>query len=431
MNVGVVGGGLAGLTAAYELAKAGHRVTVFEKEAQLGGQAATFEIAGERLEVFYHHIFASDVDIIALIDELGLDGRLRWLESKVGFYHGGRIYDFVTPLDLMRFSPVALVDRLRLGLISLYLRWYRDWPRMEGTTAQEWLLRYGGGRNFEVVWGPLLRNKFGSRYDEVGMVWLWGKIHLRFSSRKGGKELLGYLTGSFAGLTDALRERIIGSGGEVHTSSPVEEVLVEGGRVSGLRVGERTHCFDAVVATVPSPAFLSVAPQLPSDYAEKLRGVPYQAAVCLVLTLKQPLSRIYWLNISDPSMPFVAVVEHTNLVDPAVYGGKHIAYVSNYLSEGHPLMSLDDDALLAEYLPHLRRINPGFEPGWIEDCRVFREPAGQPIVTTHYSARVPEHRTPVANLYLANTTQIYPEDRGMNYSVRLGRKVAGMVASAG
>ncbi|MDY6918042.1 MAG: NAD(P)/FAD-dependent oxidoreductase [Chloroflexota bacterium] len=429
MKVGVVGGGLAGLSVAYELSSAGHRVTVFEKEAQLGGQAATFEIAGERLEMFYHHIFSSDVDIIQLIHELGLDGRLEWLDSRVGFYHGGTIYDFVTALDLMRFSPVSLFDRLRLGLLSLYLRWYRNWPRMEGVTAKEWLLKYGGRRNFEVVWGPLLRNKFGSRYDEVGMVWLWGKIHLRFSSRQGGRERLGYMAGSFGVLADALQQRIIDSGGEVLTSSPVEQVMVEDGRATGVRVREQSHQFDAVIATVPSPAFLSMAPSLPEEYAGKLRGVPYQVAVCLVLVLKHSLSGIYWLNISDPSIPFVAVIEHSNLVDPAVYGGKRIAYVSNYLSHDHRLTWLSADALLAEYAPHLRKINPEFEPGWVEEARLFREPAGQPIVTTSYSLHIPDHRTPVPNLYLANTTQIYPEDRGMNYSVRLGRRVARLVAS--
>ena len=160
MRIGVVGGGLAGLTAAYELSKQGHEVAVFEREPELGGQAATFEVGGERLEVFYHHVFAGDVDIINMVDELGLDQRLLWLDSRVGFFSEGKVFDFVTPGDLMRFSSVSFVDRLRLGLISLYLRRYKNWRRMEGTTAREWLLRYGGRRNYEAVWGPLLRNKF-------------------------------------------------------------------------------------------------------------------------------------------------------------------------------------------------------------------------------------------------------------------------------
>ena len=431
MRVGIVGGGLAGLTAAYELGKRGHEVTVFEREAALGGQAATFEVGGQRLEVFYHHIFGSDVDIVRLVDELGLGDSLEWLDSRVGFLHGGRVYDFVTPMDLMRFNAVSVVDRVRLGMISLYLRRYKNWKRMERTTAREWLLRYGGKRNFEVVWGPLLKNKFGASQDEVSMAWFWGKIHLRFSSRKGGKERLGYMRGSFGVLTDALRDRITGFGGQTQASSTVGQVVVKDGRAVGLQIGWETHPFDAVIATVPSPAFLGMVPQLPDDYAGKLERVRYQMAVCLVLTMTRPLTGIYWMNISDPAMPFVALVEHTNLVDASVYGGKHVLYVSNYLSRDDRLASLSGEELLAEYVPHLKKVNPAFEADWVEQQHLFREDAGQPIITTGYSRQMPAHRTPISRLYLANTTQIYPEDRGMNYSVRLGRRIARLVHADG
>jgi len=431
MNVGIIGGGIAGLTAAYELSKGGHAVALFEREAYLGGQAATFEVAGERLERFYHHIFANDVDIIKLIGELGLGQELLWLDSKVGFFHGGKIYDFVTPVELLKFSPVGLADRVRLGLVSLYLRRYRNWPRFEGVTAQKWITKCAGRRNYEVVWGPLLKGKFGASSDEIGMVWLWGKIHLRLASRAGGRERLGYMRGSFALLIEALQQRIIDHGGHIYTASPVDRIVVEGGKAVGLEAGGEFYPFDAIIATVPSPAFLKMAPPLAEEYAEKLAGVRYQAAVCLVLVLKRPVSHIYWLNISDPSIPFVALIEHTNFVDPSIYGGRRIVYVSNYVSKDSPLCQLDGDELLAEYLPHLRKINPEFDPGWVEEHYLFREEAAQPIITADYPFWIPDHRTPVSHLYLANTTQIYPEDRGMNYSVRLGRKVARLVSGEG
>jgi protoporphyrinogen oxidase len=434
MNIGVIGAGIAGLTAAYELGKAGHEVALFEKEAYLGGQAATFEVAGERLERFYHHIFVSDVDIVNLMAELGLADRLIWEESKIGFWYRGRIYDFVTPLDLLRFSPIGFLDRLRLGVVGLYLRWFKDWYRFEGITAKEWITRYAGRRNYEVVWGPLLRSKFGQSSDEVGMVWFWGKVHLRFASRTKvvGRERLGYLNGSFGNLIDALTQRILTSGGRIHPNSPVSRVVVEQGRAVGLEVGHGDaagfHPFEAIIATVPSTTFLNLVPQLSGDYAAKLKKTRYQAAICLVLILKKSLSHIYWLNISDPSIPFVAAIEHTNFIDGSAYGGKHILHLSNYLAEDSPLYQAGVDELLAAYLPHLKRINPQFEPGWIEDCHLFADDAGQPIVGTNYSRQIPEHRTPIAGLYLANTTQIYPEDRGMNYSVRLGMNISKMAA---
>ena len=431
MNVGVIGGGMAGLTAAYELSKLGHKVHLFEKYPELGGQAGTFEVAGERLERFYHHIFGSDVDIIRLIGELGLNDRLEWLNSKVGFFHGGKVYDFVTPVELLKFSPISLVDRIRLGLITVYLRKYKNWRALEGVTAREWLLKYGGRRNYDVVWGPMLRNKFGASADEVGMVWLWGKIHLRLSSRKGGKEQLGYMKGSYGVLIDELAKRITDSGGQISTSTPVEKIAVVDGKATGLQAGGQEYRFDMIIATVPSPIFLNMVPELPSDYAKKLEDVCYQGAAVLAMTLKRQLTHIYWMNISDSEIPFIALVEHTNFVDPSVYGGGHILYVSNYLALDSPLYSMNKEELLAHYLPYIKKFNPEFDADWIGESFLFRDDAGQPVIGTDYSSRIPEHRTPIDNLYLANTTQIYPEDRGMNYSVRLGRDIARLVSDKG
>jgi protoporphyrinogen oxidase len=435
MNIGIIGGGIAGLTAAYKLSEKGHKVTLFEKEAYLGGQVATFEVEGERLERFYHHIFTSDVDIIQLVDELGLSEKLLWLDSKVGFFHGERIYDFVTPMDLLRFSPVGLTDRVRMGIISLYLRRHKNWHSFEKTTAREWLIRYGGRRNYDVVWGPLLRGKFGTSSDEVGMVWFWGKIHLRFASRsKGmGQERLGYLKGSFGHLIDVIAQRILAAGGTIHRNSPVSRIVMEQGKAAGMEVSQDGsagfHPFEAIIATVPSLIFLDLVPQLAGDYAAKLKKTRYQAAVCLVIILKKSLSHIYWMNISDSSAPFLAAIEHTNLIDSSIYGGKHILYLSNYLSKDSSLYRASADELLAVYLPHLKRINPEFDPNWIDSYHRFSDDAGQPIVTTNYSQQIPEHRTPIAGLYLANTTQIYPEDRGLNYSIRLGMNISKTVSN--
>jgi protoporphyrinogen oxidase len=279
------------------------------------------------------------------------------------------------------------------------------------------------------MWQPLLRGKFGERADEVGMVWFWGKIHLRMASRGKGmqKEKLGYLDGSFGQVTDALVNQIRNAGGEIHTSSPVERIAVEEGRVKSLEMGGQVVPFDAIIATVSSPAFLNMTPQLAPDYAQKLKGVNYQAAACLVLTIKKQLSPFYWINISDTSVPFVAAIEHTNIISESRYGGKRILYLSNYLSADSPLYHKNAEELLATYLPHIKKINPEFEPDWIEDLYLFHEDAGQPIIGTNYSQNIPPLRTPIEGLYLANTTQIYPEDRGMNYSVRLGQDVTKLI----
>ena len=456
MRVGVIGAGATGLAAAYELVKHGHQVAVYERAPFLGGQASTFDVGGARLERGYHHLFTSDVDILGLAEQIGLGHRMHRIESKVGTLYDGKIYDFVTPLDLLMFTPLSLINRIRLGLVTLLIQRIGNWRRLERFTAVEWLRKNAGKSVYEVFWGPMLRGKFGEdHYDQVGMAWVWGKIHTRFASRGRGmaKEVLVYPIGSFGELFDVLAQRIREQGGEVHTSVAVTRIEVEAGRVAGLRVQSKPATwtsprpsnegdgqpeseqgphesdyepFDAVIATTPSYVFSKLAPAMPEEYASRLTDVNYMAAVLLILVLDRPLSHVYWLNVADRSIPFVGIIEQTNLIPPEHYGGKHIVYLSNYLGTDHPLYRMDHEELLQEYVPHLRKVNPEFDPSWIVTSYHHRVDAAQPIIGANYSSRIPDHRTPFNGLYLANTTQVYPEDRGTNYSVRIGTRVAHM-----
>ncbi len=450
MRVAVLGGGAAGLTAAQELLRLGHQVLLFERSDHLGGQLRTVTIEGTPLECFYHHIFTNDTIIAGLIDELGLGEKLRWVPSRVGFFTDGKVWDFVTPADLLRFQPLPLVDRVRLGLAGVYLQRQADWRAFEGYTAEAWLKRWAGENAYRVVWEPLLYGKFGDAASSIGMAWFQWKIRLRFGSRRGvATEYLGYLEGSFGQVWDTLAKRIAEMDGHVYTSAQVNRVRISDGRASGVEVPfaetaavsgaiasglarqEADAVFfpaDAVIGAVPSPVLLRLAPELPDSYSQLLRGNRYQAVMCMILVLKRPLTGIYWLNITDRQMPFVAVIEHTNLMRPEDYGGKHVVYLSNYISREAPLYQASDEAVFSSYLPHLSRINPAFKPEWIEDWRLFREDAAQPIITTHYSRKIPPLATPITGLYMANNTQVYPEDRGQNYSVRIGREVARLAA---
>ena len=435
MNVGIIGGGALGLAAAYDLTKEGHTVAVYERAPVLGGQAATFNVGGGRLERGYHHLFRSDRFIIGLIEELGLGDKLAWLESKVGFFSQGRIHPFTTPMDLLRFPPLNLYDRIKLGLLTVYLQKRKYWPRhYENITAAAWIRRYGGKRIYEAVWEPLLRGKFGDKAEDVSMVWLWGKIYLRTTSRGKGmnKELLGYPMGSFGEVFEALEAAIVRQGGAVHYPATVRRIVVEDGRATGLEVqhadgSQETRLFDAILSTTPSFIFPSLVPELPEAYAAPLLKIEYQAAVLIIMVLDRPFSHVYWMNIGDRSIPFVAVVEHTNYVDKKHYGGNHIVYLSNYLGKGSEMYTMDEEELWRLYVPALKKINPSFSETWVKKRYFHREAAAQPIIGRRYSEQIPSLKTPIENLWLANTTQIYPEDRGTNYSVRLGRLVAKMI----
>ena len=430
MKAVVIGGGVAGMTSAYRLMQQGHEVELYEASPFLGGLVRTFEVGGNKLEAYYHHIFTTDTTIISLIKEMGLGDRLDWIDSKVGWYDSGKIYNFVTPFDLLRFAPVSLPDRIRLGVMALRLRRRDDWAEFETVTAKDWIEKNVSKGAFRGMWGPMLKGKFGDAYDKVAMAWLWSKIHLRFASREGGagqKEQLGYLQGSFAGYIEEMERRMREGGVRIHTGAQVERITAEQNRATGIVLADGTHvAADAVIAAVPSVLFRKMAPPLTPDYDRRLAAVQWQGAVCMVLTLKHKLSDIYWMNIGDRTMPFLALIEHTNFVGPEHYDGNNILYISNYVAQDHEFFSMSDDELWDRFAPALQKINPAFSRDWVTGRWVFRAPHAQPIITLNYSNDKPDHRTPVEGLYLETMTQIYPEDRGQNYSIRMGEDVARM-----
>jgi protoporphyrinogen oxidase len=428
-SIAVIGAGVTGLVAAYRLLQRGHEVRIFEAGDQPGGLLRTFEVDSARLECFYHHLFTSDGAAIRLFDELGLLKTLKWRTTKMGIFYEDHVYPFTSPWDLMRFRPLlGIRDRVRMGLVALQLRRRQQAGGLDELSASEWMRRYAGRRAATVIWDPLLQAKFGEMAPEVSMAWLWNRLRLRFSSRTmlSRREMLGYQRGSFGVWIDAI-VRLIGMlGGTFSTNERVarisrhERVEVETER------GER-YGFDAVVATVSNQAFLAMAPGLGSEYADRLRDLRYQDALCLVLALDRRFSEYYWLNVADPSAPFVAIVEHTNLAGPENYGGRHVLYIPTYLSAESPMRRLGDEELMALYVPHLKRINPDFDPGWVKKRWLFQATDAQPVFTVGAGSRIPDHRTPVPGLYLANMAQIYPQDRGQNYSIELGERVAVLV----
>lgn len=454
MRIGVIGAGVAGLVAAHRLTGEGHVCDVYERWPGLGGQAATLDIGdGLLLERYYHHLFTSDRHIADLYSEVGLPDELEWRKSSMAMFADGQLYPFTTPLDLLRFKPLSPPNRLRMGLAALWLqRRHHDVRPFEGETARTWVERVMGPQAYEKVWGPMLRGKFGDRADDISMAWLWGKLTLRrqIKGQEAKEELLGYPRSSWELLFERLRQSIEGGGGRVLIDRPASRIERVDGRLGlvpaapdSFRRGHDPRAFepageaepyDAVLATVPSDVFERLlAPKLARDVGEqyllKVRSVEYHTALCLLLELDRRFSPFYWTNVADTELPFIGLIEHTNLIEPERYAGRRFLYVANYVDPSDPLLQLGPDELLARYEPGLRRVNPSFSRDWVRERWLFREPAAQPIVTVGYRERIPPLRTPVPGLMLANTTQIYPEDRGTNYSVRLGSDAAAALAS--
>ena len=426
----VIGAGFTGLAAAFDLARAGVPVTVLDADAHVGGLAGAFDTDGDRLDRFYHHWFTSDHEIMRLVDELGLSADITLRATATGVWYNDSLFRLSSPLDLLRFSALPFVDRIRLGLMIPRARMVRDWRALEGVTAADWLRKLGGDRVWRVMWEPLLKGKFGPYADTVSAVWFWNKLKLRGGSRgKTGEERLAYFKGSFARLAEETAKAIRAAGGEVRTNAPVTRLERRGadwvaqgpwGQVTG----------SAVIAT-PAPALvadmLEPAGQATPDDLAMLRRIPYLANICLVLELDRALGSTYWTNVNDPGFPYVGVIEHTNFENAASYGGRHIVYLSKYLPETDALYRMTDDQVLQFSVPHLQRMFPAFRRDWVQRFHVWRAPWAQPVVERHYSTLIPPHQGLLPGLYLASMAQIYPEDRGTNHAVREGRRIAALV----
>ncbi len=435
MKIAVIGAGVCGLVAAYRISAAGHEVDVYERWPGLGGQAATIDVGGGHLlERYYHHLFTTDRHIARFYEELGMPDELEWRPSSVAMFAHGRQWPFTTPMDLLRFGPMPPFDRVRMGLAVLGLqRLANDQAPYERITAREWIEKRMGSAAWREVWGPMLRGKFGARADDIAMVWIWNKLRLR-RGEDAREEHLGYPRRSWEHLFAALEHAIESRGGRVLIDRPATSISadleVTFGATGSFRAGHDPRAFeragaeryDRVLATVPNDVFaqLTGLPEAPIEYF---------AALCLLLELDRRFSDYYWTNVADRELPFVGLIEHTNFIDPARYDGRRFLYVANYLEHGHELLGLDPEGLLERYLPGLRKVNPAFDLAWVKNRWLHREPAAQPIVTVGYHQRIPPLKTPVAGLYLANTTQVYPEDRGTNYAVRLGDQAAEAVLS--
>jgi protoporphyrinogen oxidase len=373
------------------------------------------KIGDSYFEKFYHHIFETDKEIVGLLKELALEDKLVWKSGKTGTYYQGKITQLDSPFSVLKYSPLRLVDRLRLGLVLGYLKITRNYGQFEKVTATSWLKKYMGERAYNIIWEPLLKGKFQENFDQITMSWFWARIFARTSK-------LGYLKGGFYQLYQRLAEEIKSRGGKLILGETVEGIKEEKGKIK-VSTQKKTYEFDKVLVTLPTNLFFNLTPQLSFEFKARYQWQDYFGAQTLVLTLKKKVTDYYWVNISDPGFPFLVFVEHTNFIPPSDYGGAHLIYLGNYFNRDDPRFKMSDKATFEAYFPYLKKLNPDFEKEWVLGYQLFRAPFAQPIVKVGYRDHLPPSITGIPNLYLANMAQVYPWDRGQNYSIKLASEV--------
>jgi protoporphyrinogen oxidase len=423
MHIGVLGGGALGLTAAMRLARRGAQVTLIEKENELGGLAAGFEVgdSGTYLEKFYHHLFRSDKDIQALLDELGLGDKLVWHNVTTATLYKDKFWT-LSPKDILLNYPISIPSRLRLSAMTAYLKATGNYRKFNKYTAAGWLESRMGKEAYEMQFKPVLVGKFGDYYDQIAMPWFWSRVHERSLS-------LGYLSGGFQQLYDRLGEEVEKAGGVIKLETAVTRIAPIGGGKTRVEIDKGDpYEFDSVLSTLPTKLFLRLAEGLPEDYRKRYDWGDALGAHVVILALTESLlDPVYWLSIADPSYPFLVAVDHTNMRSTQEYGGRHLLYLGNYLPMSHRYFKMPGDEVIAEFLPHLERLNPAFDPSWVTERWVFKAPFAQPVVTREYESHIPPLKTPLPNVYMGNMFQVYPQDRGQNYSIKLANKLAEMI----
>ncbi len=417
----VIGGGFLGMTLAHRLAQRGRRVTLYEESSGLGGLAGPWSLGEVTWDRHYHVILPSDESLRSLLSELDLEREIQWVKTKTGFFVDGRLYSLSNPWEFLRFPPLGLIDKVRLGVTILQASQRRDWERLERITAVEWLEKWSGKRAVEKIWRPLLRAKLGENCDKTSAAFIWAIIARMYSARRSveKKEVFGFVPGGYARILSALSAKLRGMGIEIKTGRRVKQIRPANGKLAvAFENGETEECDQLAVTVAPAIAERMCEGLTPNE-RERLRGIEYQGVICASVLMREPLARFYITNITDSWVPFTAVIEMTALVDPRFLGGKHLVYLPKYVASDSSAFATPDDEIRNTFLKALQRMYPGFREEKVEAFRVSRARFVLPISTLNYSKRIAPPETSIRGLHLVNSSQIVNGTLNVNETIQL------------
>jgi protoporphyrinogen oxidase len=431
-NWAIVGGGLLGMTLALRLAEAGRRVTLYESASHLGGLASAWQLGEVVWDRHYHVTLLSDTSLRALLDELGLEKGMRWVETRTGFYTDGQLLSMSNTVEFLKFPPLGLFGKLRLGATIFYASRVKDWKRLEKIPVALWLEKLSGRKTFEKIWLPLLRAKLGESYKQASAAFIWATIARMYAARRTGlkKEMFGYVPGGYARVLARFAEVLEEKGVRVRLNHKIRKVETESNGALGLEFesGER-ETFDQVALTVPGAVAARVCAELTDEEQAKLNGVQYQGIVCASLLLKKPLANFYVTNITDSFVPFTAVIEMSALVDRKQFGGHALVYLPKYVAPDDAMFDLSDEEIKESFLNAIARMYPQFERSDVVAFKVSRVPYVFPLPTLNYSEKLPAMEMSIEGLHVINSAHIVNGTLNVNETVQLAEKAAARLLS--
>ena len=422
MKIGILGGGIMGVSLGYYLSKKGVQVEIFEASPMLGGLAGPLTLDdGTKVDRFYHAILSSDSHLRELCEELGIADQFRFNETKMGFFYQDEIHSMNNMIEFLRFPPLGWIDRFRLGLTVLYAQFVRNWHRLEGISVEKWLVWLSGRRTYENIWLPMLKAKFDGNFDNTPATYIWSRLVRIKSTRSGAnqKEEAGHLVGGYVSLINAMADRIKDMGGKIHLQTPVSKVVIEQDKATGVQVDDEIRSFDIVVSTLQPPIFQHMIPDASREYKDFIGQTEYLGIICPIMVLDRPLSEYWTLNITDARIPFTGVIETTSYIDPQFVGGHHLVYLPKYTAPDSPLQKKTDEEIRNLWLSYLEKMFPQFERHWVRYFLVNRARYVEPLHPLNGTHLIPPIHTPVKNLYLATNAQIW----GSNTRVSRRRQV--------
>ena len=429
MNIGIIGAGVTGIGAAWRLARQGHSVTLYEKEGGIGGLARAMVLNERHVERYYHFIMTADTYLLEMIRDMGVEDRLNWVETATRFFANGKMYNFTTPLDLLRFGAIGLVDRLRFMATMGYLtKCAGDWKKMEDRLACEFLPRWAGQATWDVIFRPMFDMKFGELTPRMSMAWMWARSRMiqQYREKGVGGERRAWMGGSMKTFLDACEAWFAQNGVTVLCHQPATAILTENGRAVGVRDDEgEERRFDRILFCAPSGALTDMLPGgAQGPWFDLIRSQRYYGVTCVVMALDRPLSDCFWTYVSDPRVPFVGVIDYASFTCCDGDVGQNVIYIPCYSLTDSAPYTTDDETLVDQYVAGLKVVFPDFDRSRIRDLRVMRNPTAAIVCDGRYSERIPAMKTPLENLYFANLSQIYPQDRGVSVGLKLAEYAA-------